>query len=155
MTITQNLCSLIDYNKTKPSILKDSMIAMWVLINLPSHLKLIGEIFLQKYNGNKTHPSLRNLWEEFCLYTQRQDHKTNNNASALVPIQGNHTVNPLSTPSHQNPNKNHSSTPINSNVSLQNQLKNFPHCAPRWHNPLTKHKEEDCFHLKPKTPNLL
>ncbi|MBW0543094.1 hypothetical protein O181_082809 [Austropuccinia psidii MF-1] len=69
MTITRNLCSLIDDNKTKPPVLIDSMIAMWVIIKLPSHLKLIGEIFLQNYNGDKNPPSLKHLWEEFCLYT--------------------------------------------------------------------------------------
>ncbi|MBW0467241.1 hypothetical protein O181_006956 [Austropuccinia psidii MF-1] len=133
MTITRNLCSLIDDNKTKPSVLIDSMIAMWVIINLPSHLKLIGEIFLQNYNGDKNPPSLKHLWEEFRLYTQRQNHKINNNASALVSIQGNPATNTLIP-----------------NSSRQNQPKNFPRCAPGWHNPLTKHKEEDCSYLKPK-----
>ncbi|MBW0535166.1 hypothetical protein O181_074881 [Austropuccinia psidii MF-1] len=133
MTITRNLCSLIDDSKTKPSVLIDSMIAMWVIINLPSHLKLIGEIFLQNYNGDKNPPSLKHLWEEFCLYTQRQNHKINNNASALVSIQGNPTTNST-----------------NNNLSRQNPPKNFPRCAPGWHNPLTKHKEEDCSYLKPK-----
>ncbi|MBW0473089.1 hypothetical protein O181_012804 [Austropuccinia psidii MF-1] len=103
MTITQNLCSLIDDNKTKPSILINSMIVMWVIINLPSHMKLIGKI-LQSYNGDKNTPSLKNLWEEFHLYTQRQNHKTNNNSSALVSIQGNPTGNPLNAPSLQKPN---------------------------------------------------
>ncbi|MBW0505467.1 hypothetical protein O181_045182, partial [Austropuccinia psidii MF-1] len=98
-----------------------------------SHLKLIGEIFLQNYNGDKNPPSLKHLWEEFCLYTQRQHHKTNNNASALVSIQGNPTTNST-----------------NSNSSRQNLPKTFPRCAPGWHNPLTKHKEEDCSYLKPK-----
>ncbi|MBW0539802.1 hypothetical protein O181_079517, partial [Austropuccinia psidii MF-1] len=133
MTITQKLCSLIDDNKTKPSVLIDSMIAMWVIINLPSHLKLIGKIFLQNFNGDKNPPLLKHLWEEFCLYIQRQNHKINNNASALVSIQGNPTTNSL-----------------NSNSSQQNQPKNFPHCAPGWHNPLTKHKEEYFPYLKPK-----
>ncbi|MBW0544655.1 hypothetical protein O181_084370 [Austropuccinia psidii MF-1] len=133
MTVTQNLCSLIDDNKTKPSSLIDSMIAMWVIINLPPHLKLIGEIFLQNYNGDKNPPSLKHLWEEFRLYTQRQNHKTNNNASALVSIQG-------------NPSNNST----NPNFPRQNQPKNFPRCAPGWHNPLTKHKEEDCSYLKTK-----
>ncbi|MBW0553826.1 hypothetical protein O181_093541 [Austropuccinia psidii MF-1] len=103
MTITQNLFRLIDANKTKPSVLIDSIIAMWVIINLPSHLKLIGKIFLQNYNDDKNQPSLKHLWEEFCLYTQRQNHKINNNASALVSIQGNPTTNPLnSNSSRQN-----------------------------------------------------
>ncbi|MBW0479851.1 hypothetical protein O181_019566 [Austropuccinia psidii MF-1] len=125
--------NLIDENKTKPSVLIDSMIAMWVIINLPSHLKLIGEIFLQNYNGDKNPPLLKHLWEEFHLYTQRHNHKINSNTSALVSIQGNPTTNPL-----------------NSNSSRQNQPKNFPCCSPGWHNPLTKHKEEDCSYLKPK-----
>ncbi|MBW0476089.1 hypothetical protein O181_015804 [Austropuccinia psidii MF-1] len=56
MTITQNICSLINDNKTKPSILIDSMITMWVIINIPSHLKLIGKIFLQNYNGDRNPP---------------------------------------------------------------------------------------------------
>ncbi|MBW0540497.1 hypothetical protein O181_080212 [Austropuccinia psidii MF-1] len=91
MTITQNLCSLIDKNNTKPSILIDSMIA------IPS--------------------SLKNLWEEFCLYTQRKSHKANNNSSALFSIQGNPTFNPLNALFHQSSNQNHSSTPFNPNVS--------------------------------------
>ncbi|MBW0489670.1 hypothetical protein O181_029385 [Austropuccinia psidii MF-1] len=95
MTITRNLCSLIDDNKIKPSSLIESMIAMWVIINLPSHLRLIRENFLQNYNGNKKPPSLKHLREEFHLYNQRQNHKTNNNASALVSIQGNPTNNSL------------------------------------------------------------
>ncbi|MBW0532198.1 hypothetical protein O181_071913, partial [Austropuccinia psidii MF-1] len=71
--------------------------------------------------------------EEFRLYTQRQNHKINNNTSALVSIQGNPTTN----------------SP-NSNSSQKNQPKDFPCCAPEWHNPLTKYKEEDRSYLKPK-----
>ncbi|MBW0473474.1 hypothetical protein O181_013189 [Austropuccinia psidii MF-1] len=75
MSITRNLCSLIDNNKTKPSLLIDSMIAVWVIITLPSHLKLIVKMFLQNYNGTTNPPTLKHLWEEFRLYSQRQKHK--------------------------------------------------------------------------------
>ncbi|MBW0571064.1 hypothetical protein O181_110779 [Austropuccinia psidii MF-1] len=109
------------------------MISMWVIINLPPHLKLIGKIFLQNYDGDKKTPLLKNLWEEFCLYTQRQNQKINNKSSNLVYIQGNPTANPS-----------------RSNSSRQNQFKLFPRCAPAWHNPLTKHKKEDFSYLKLK-----
>ncbi|MBW0555354.1 hypothetical protein O181_095069 [Austropuccinia psidii MF-1] len=147
MSITRNLCSLIDDNKTKPSLLIDSMIAMWFIINLPPHLKLIGEILLQNFNGNTNPPSLKHLWEEFRLYSKRQNHK---NSSALVSIQGNPTASQPNLPVQQNSHSNHPSNSFNSNFPRQNQLKNFPQCAPGWHNPLTKHKEEDCSFLKPK-----
>ncbi|MBW0498232.1 hypothetical protein O181_037947 [Austropuccinia psidii MF-1] len=147
MSITRNLCSLIDDNKKKPSLLIDSMIAMWVIINLPPHLKLIGEILLQNFKGNTNPPTLKHLWEEFRLYSQRQNHK---NSSALVSIQGNPTASQPNLPAQQNSLPNHPNNPFNSNFPQQNQFKTFPQCAPGWHNPLTKHKEEDCSFLKPK-----
>ncbi|MBW0473398.1 hypothetical protein O181_013113 [Austropuccinia psidii MF-1] len=129
LTITRNLCILIDDNKTKASILIDSMIAMWVIINLPTHQKLIGKTFFQNYNGDENPPSLKNLWEEFCLYTQRKNHKTNN-SSDLVSIQGKPTFNPLNGPPQQNPNQNYFSSPFNSNLPRQKQFKIFPFGAP-------------------------
>ncbi|MBW0568885.1 hypothetical protein O181_108600 [Austropuccinia psidii MF-1] len=46
--LTRNLCSLIDDQAIKTSILLDSVVALWVIINLPSEYKLIGEIWLCK-----------------------------------------------------------------------------------------------------------
>ncbi|MBW0568977.1 hypothetical protein O181_108692 [Austropuccinia psidii MF-1] len=105
------------------------------------------KILLQNFNGNTNPPTLKHLWEEFRLYSQKQNHK---NSSALVSIQGNPTASQPNLPAQQNSLPNHPNNPFNSNFPRQNQFKKFPQCAPGWHNPLTKHKEEDCSFLKPK-----
>ncbi|MBW0525302.1 hypothetical protein O181_065017 [Austropuccinia psidii MF-1] len=126
------------------------MIAMWVIINLPTHLKLIVKILLRNYNSDKNTASLKNLWEEFCLYTQRKNNRTNSNSSALVSIQRNLPISSSNDLPQQNTNESHFSNLFNSNLPQENQFKNFPLCAPGWHHPLSKHKEEGFSYLKPK-----
>ena len=45
---TRNLCNLIDDDKVKPSVLLDSVIAMWAIINLPEDYRVAGELLIKK-----------------------------------------------------------------------------------------------------------
>ncbi|MBW0468574.1 hypothetical protein O181_008289 [Austropuccinia psidii MF-1] len=71
--ITRNLCSLIDYQAVKPSILLDSVVALRVIINLPSEYKLIGEIWLKECRIEKRTPSLDEKIEEVRSAIQRNE----------------------------------------------------------------------------------
>ncbi|MBW0462502.1 hypothetical protein O181_002217 [Austropuccinia psidii MF-1] len=46
--LTQNLCTVIDEKYIKHSVLLDSVVALWVVINLPSEYKMIGEMFFKE-----------------------------------------------------------------------------------------------------------
>ncbi|MBW0467486.1 hypothetical protein O181_007201 [Austropuccinia psidii MF-1] len=52
---TQQLCSLIDDKTVKPSVLLDSVVAMWVIRNLPDEYKTIGELWLKMMLKQKKH----------------------------------------------------------------------------------------------------
>ncbi|MBW0477640.1 hypothetical protein O181_017355 [Austropuccinia psidii MF-1] len=51
--LTQNLCTLINDKSIKPSVLLDSVVASWVVINLPSEYKMIGEMWLKECKFKK------------------------------------------------------------------------------------------------------
>ncbi|MBW0524253.1 hypothetical protein O181_063968 [Austropuccinia psidii MF-1] len=65
---TRQLCSLIDDKTVKPSVLLDSIVAMWVIRNLPDEYKTIGELLLKKFEIEKATPSLKDTIEELHAY---------------------------------------------------------------------------------------
>ncbi|MBW0505992.1 hypothetical protein O181_045707 [Austropuccinia psidii MF-1] len=50
---TRRLCSLIDDKTVKPSVLLDSVVAMWVIRDLPDEYKALGELWLKKFEIEK------------------------------------------------------------------------------------------------------
>ncbi|MBW0506829.1 hypothetical protein O181_046544 [Austropuccinia psidii MF-1] len=65
---TQQLCSLINDKTVKPSVLLDSVVAMWVIRNLPDKYKTIGELWLKKCEIEKATPFLKDTIEELHAY---------------------------------------------------------------------------------------
>ncbi|MBW0497553.1 hypothetical protein O181_037268 [Austropuccinia psidii MF-1] len=70
---TRQLCSLIDDKTVKPSILLDSVVAMWTIRNLPEEYKTIGELWLKKCEIEKVTPSLKDTIEELHAYLVRTE----------------------------------------------------------------------------------
>ncbi|KAH9464516.1 hypothetical protein Pst134EB_033278 [Puccinia striiformis f. sp. tritici] len=119
---TRQLCALIDDNKTKPSSLLDTVIAMWCIINLPTEYKNSGELLLKKCQIEKKSPTIKEVVEEIRSFMQR-------NTEAAE------TSRALAT-SRKAPNSAY--------------VYNGPKCSPGFHNPKTIHKAEDCSQLKLK-----
>ncbi|MBW0463112.1 hypothetical protein O181_002827 [Austropuccinia psidii MF-1] len=113
--LTRNLCSLINDQAVKPSILLDSVVSLWVIINLPSEYKLIGEIWLKECRIEKRTPSLDETIEEVRSAIQRNEE--NQEKQAFITKKKERS----DSEPHQKPN--------------------YPTCKPGYHNPLTKHSE--------------
>ncbi|MBW0526863.1 hypothetical protein O181_066578 [Austropuccinia psidii MF-1] len=119
---TQNLCNLIDDKSIKPSVLLYSVVALWVVINLPSEYKMIGEMWLKECKVEKRSPTLDEAIEEIQCAIQRNEE--NQEKQAFLA-------------------KNKESEKTN---------KPWPTCKPGYHNPLTKHSEDECRNLKKVKP---
>ncbi|MBW0481288.1 hypothetical protein O181_021003 [Austropuccinia psidii MF-1] len=65
---TQQLCRLIDDRTLKLSVLLYSVVAMWVIGNLPEEYRTIGELWLKKCEIEKSTPSLKDTIEELHAY---------------------------------------------------------------------------------------
>ncbi|MBW0515701.1 hypothetical protein O181_055416 [Austropuccinia psidii MF-1] len=125
---TQKLRSLFSGLTIPPEDLIKSVIAMWVIINLPERFKTTMEVWLGKCEVEKKTPSLDETWEVIRKFLQRQEGNRNEQPNqALVA-------------SRNKPNKNQ---------QYPKEENDYPRCSPGWHNPLTKHNESDCNFLKP------
>ncbi|MBW0576046.1 hypothetical protein O181_115761 [Austropuccinia psidii MF-1] len=62
--LTRNLCTLIDEKSLEPSVLVDFVVTLWVVINLPSDYKIIGEMWLKECKIKKCSPTLDEAIEE-------------------------------------------------------------------------------------------
>ncbi|MBW0553849.1 hypothetical protein O181_093564, partial [Austropuccinia psidii MF-1] len=119
-----------------PEDLIDSVIAMWVIINIPEKFKTTMEVWLGKCEVEKKSPSLDDTWEVIRKFLQRNENGTDQTNQALAAL------------------KNQKQE--NNNLRNQNKRRqdgDYPKCAPGWHNPLTKHDESECNFLKDKNRN--
>ncbi|KAH9469463.1 hypothetical protein MJO29_003652 [Puccinia striiformis f. sp. tritici] len=80
---TRQLCALIDDSKTKPSMLLDTVIAMWCIINLLSEYKNSGELLLKKCQIEKKSPTIKEVVEEIRSFMQRNT-ESSETAKALA-----------------------------------------------------------------------
>ncbi|MBW0525863.1 hypothetical protein O181_065578 [Austropuccinia psidii MF-1] len=62
--LTRNLCTSINDKAIKPSVLLNSVVALWVVINFTSEYKMIGEIWLKECKVKKRSPMLDEAIEE-------------------------------------------------------------------------------------------
>ena len=112
------LCSIIDDKMTTPSELLDSVIAMWVLFNLPSEFVPTGELLLKKCQIEKKPLTLKALVEDVRNYLQRNNEGLESN-KALAAFR-----------------------------KQERKPYDGPRCSPGYHNPKTFHRESDCSFLK-------
>ncbi|MBW0553869.1 hypothetical protein O181_093584 [Austropuccinia psidii MF-1] len=120
--LTRNLCTLIDDKSVKPSVLLDSVVALWVVINLPSEYKMIGEMWLKECKVEKRSPMLDEAIEEIRCAIQRNEENQEKQAFLAKKKESEKTDKP------------------------------WPICKPGYHNPLTKHSEDECRNLKKGKP---
>ncbi|MBW0536054.1 hypothetical protein O181_075769, partial [Austropuccinia psidii MF-1] len=116
--LTRNLCTLIDDKSIKPSVLLDSVVALWVVINLPSEYKMIGEMWLKECKVEKRSPTLDEAIEEIRCAIQRNEENQEKQAFLAKKKESEKNDRP------------------------------WPTCKPGYHNPLTKHSEDECRNLK-------
>ncbi|MBW0479251.1 hypothetical protein O181_018966 [Austropuccinia psidii MF-1] len=116
--LTRNLCTLINDKSVKPSVLLDSVVALWVVINLPSEYKMIGEMWLKECKVKKRSPTLDEAIEEIRCAIQRNEENQEKQAFLAKKKESEKTDKP------------------------------WPTCKPGYHNPLTKHSEDECRNLK-------
>ncbi|MBW0563578.1 hypothetical protein O181_103293 [Austropuccinia psidii MF-1] len=126
---TLHLHTLFSGLTISPEDLIDSVIAMWVIINLPKRFKTTMEIWLGECKVEKTSPSLDDTWEVLRKFLQQDENNHNPNNQALI------------------------ASKANSNSKQHHQQKrkpegDYPKCAPGWHNPLTRHEKSECNFLK-------
>ncbi|MBW0478500.1 hypothetical protein O181_018215 [Austropuccinia psidii MF-1] len=76
-----------------PEDLIDSLIAMWVIINLPERFKMTMEVWLGKCKVEKKSPSLDDTWEVMTKFLQRSVSNTTPNNQALVSSKTNSNSN--------------------------------------------------------------
>ncbi|MBW0567209.1 hypothetical protein O181_106924 [Austropuccinia psidii MF-1] len=82
LTILENtlhLRNLFSGLTTSPKDLIDSVIAMWVIINLPERFKTTMEVWLVKCEVENKHPSLDDTWEVMRKFLQRNENVTEHN----------------------------------------------------------------------------
>ncbi|MBW0461711.1 hypothetical protein O181_001426 [Austropuccinia psidii MF-1] len=116
-----------------PKDLIDSVIAMWVIINIPERFKTTMEVWLGKCEVKEKSPSLDNTWEVIRKFLQHNESGTDQTNQALAALK------------NQRQENNHLK-----NQNKRRQDGDYPKCAPGWHNPLTKHDESECNFLKDK-----
>ncbi|MBW0479872.1 hypothetical protein O181_019587 [Austropuccinia psidii MF-1] len=126
---TQQLRSLFSGLTIPPEDLINSVIAMWVIINLPERFKTTMEVWLGKCEVEKKTPSLDGTWEVIRKFLQQQEGNSNEQPNQALGV------------SRNKPNKNQQ--------YQKKEEKDYPRCSPGWHNPLTKHNKSDCNFLKP------
>ncbi|MBW0480470.1 hypothetical protein O181_020185 [Austropuccinia psidii MF-1] len=126
---TQQLRYLFSGLNIPPEVLINSVIAMWVIINLPVRFKTTMEVWLGKCKVKKKTPSLDETWEVIRKFLQRQEGNSNEQPNQALGA------------SRNKPNKNQQYPKKEEN--------DYPRCSPGWHNPLTKHNKSDCNFLKP------
>jgi hypothetical protein len=116
------LCSIIDDKTTTPSELLDSVIAMWVLFNLPPEFTSTGELLLKKCQIDKKTLSLKSLVEDVRNFLQRNT-ESQEASKALATYK---------------------------RQQQQQQKKPYdgPKCSPGFHNPKTVHPESECSFLQ-------
>ncbi|MBW0546896.1 hypothetical protein O181_086611 [Austropuccinia psidii MF-1] len=112
-----------------PEDLIDSVIEMWVIINLPERFKTTMEVWLGKCEVEKKTPSLDETWEVIRKFLQQQEGNSNKQPNQVLSS------------SRNKPDKNQQYPKKEEN--------DYPRCLPGWHNPLTKHNKGDCNFLKP------
>ncbi|MBW0519073.1 hypothetical protein O181_058788 [Austropuccinia psidii MF-1] len=105
---TRQLCSLIDDKTTKPSILLDSVVAMWAIINLPNKFKNTGELWLKKCEIEKRTPSLKDTIEELRSYIQRTKENIENSKALAAQLKENIPSNQRCSNNFHNPQAKHS-----------------------------------------------
>ncbi|MBW0523678.1 hypothetical protein O181_063393 [Austropuccinia psidii MF-1] len=126
---TQQLRSLFSGLTIPPEDLIDSVIAMWVIINLLERFKTTMEVWLAKCEVEKKTPSLDETWEVIRKFLQQQEENSNEQPNQALGS------------SRNKPNKNQQYPKKEEN--------DYPRCSPGWHNPLTKHNGSDCNFVKP------
>ncbi|PLW18034.1 hypothetical protein PCASD_19810 [Puccinia coronata f. sp. avenae] len=120
------LCSIIDDKTTTPSELLDSVIAMWVLFNLPPEFTSTGELLLKKCQIDKKTLSLKTLVEDVRNYLQRNNESQEANKALAAYKRQQH--------------------------QQQKKPYNGPKCSPGYHNPKTVHPESECSFLQNSGP---
>ncbi|MBW0492601.1 hypothetical protein O181_032316 [Austropuccinia psidii MF-1] len=115
----RNFCNIIDDKQITPSSMVESVVAMWAIINMPPDYKIHAELYLQKCQGDKKKPNLKEMAEEIRQVINRN--KNNIEKQDEKALAENRRF---------------------------DKDKDYPRCSPGKHNPLTKHSEEDCFFLK-------
>ncbi|MBW0469792.1 hypothetical protein O181_009507 [Austropuccinia psidii MF-1] len=119
---TLHLRTLFCRLKISPKDLIDSIIAMWVVINIPERFKTTMEVWLGKCKVEKKSPSLDNTWEVIRKFLQCNENGSDQTNQALATLKNQKQENN----NLQNQNK-------------RRQDRGYPKWAPGWHNPLTKH----------------
>ncbi|MBW0504359.1 hypothetical protein O181_044074 [Austropuccinia psidii MF-1] len=121
MALWTSIDNLIDDKTIKPSILLDSVAAMWTIRNLPEEYKTIGELWLKKCKIEKVTPLLKDTIEELHAYLFRteDDEATEKSLAARR-------------------NRN------------QSKPKTINRCSNTYHNPSAQHPEEECWKLHPE-----
>ncbi|MBW0478758.1 hypothetical protein O181_018473 [Austropuccinia psidii MF-1] len=76
-----------------PESLIDSIIAMWVIINLPNRFKTTMEVWLGKCKVEKKSPSLDDTWEVIRKFLQRCENNNEHSNQALLASKNNNTNN--------------------------------------------------------------
>ncbi|MBW0507647.1 hypothetical protein O181_047362 [Austropuccinia psidii MF-1] len=125
---TQQLRSLFSGLTIPPEDLINSVIEMWVIINLPEIFKTTMEVWLGKCKVKKKTPSLDETWEVIRKFLQQQEGKNNEQTNQALGA-------------------SRDKTKKNQQFSKKEENE-YPRCFPGQHNPLTKHNESDCNFLK-------
>ncbi|MBW0559943.1 hypothetical protein O181_099658 [Austropuccinia psidii MF-1] len=120
----QTLCSGLTIF---PESLIDSVIAMWVIINLPDRFKTTMEVWLGKCEVEKKSPLLERTWEVIKKFLQYCKNNNKHSNQALLASKSNN---------------------VNNNQNKKRQDRNYPKCSLGWQSPLTKHNKSDCNFLK-------
>ncbi|MBW0511822.1 hypothetical protein O181_051537 [Austropuccinia psidii MF-1] len=111
---TLHLRTLFSGLTISPESLIDSVIATWVLINLPDRFKTTMEVWLGKCEVEKKSPSLDYTWEVIRKFLQRCKNNNEHSNQALLASKNNNT---------------------NNNRNKKRQDGDYPKCSPGWHNP--------------------
>lgn len=104
---TRQLCALIDDNNTKPSILLDSVIAMWSIINLPPEFKNSGELLLKKCQIKKKAPSIKEVVEEMRSFLQQNSDSQDQSKAFAAFRRSTPYYGPRCSPGYHNPKTKH------------------------------------------------
>ncbi|MBW0497539.1 hypothetical protein O181_037254 [Austropuccinia psidii MF-1] len=102
---------------------------MWVIINLPERFKTTMGVWLGKCKVEKKSPSLDDTWGVIRKFFQKSENNNNPKDQELIASEA------------------------NSKIKQNQQQKrktdgDYPRCAPRLHNPLTRHNNSECNFLK-------
>ncbi|KAI7954364.1 hypothetical protein MJO28_004764 [Puccinia striiformis f. sp. tritici] len=105
---TRQLCDLIDDEKTKPSALLNTVIAMWCIINLPAEYKNSGELLLKKCQIEKKSPTIKEVVEEIRSFMQRNSESAETAKALAASRKAPYVYNgPKCSPGYHNPRTVH------------------------------------------------